>query len=234
MAAEKIIHIYLMPGLAAGSAIFERIHLPEKFHLHFLEWLLPVNPHEPLPDYIDRLIEKITEPEPVLIGVSFGGIIVQEIAKKIATKKVIIISSIKCTDEMPTSLKITKDIRLYKIFPTGIFKDLDKLLKIAFTKTLETKVKLYKKYMNQNNKVYLDWAIKNVLNWNRTEVDSQVIHIHGTEDPIFPIKYLKNYVAVKGASHVLVLSHAIWLNKYLPKFIENNIENINFDENRSS
>jgi len=32
----------------------------------------------------------------------------------------------------------------------------------------------------------------------------------------------------------LVLSHAIWLNKYLPKLIENNIENINFDENTSS
>lgn len=231
---KDVIHIYLMPGLAASSSIFERIKLPKHFHLHYLEWLIPENTDEPLPDYVNRLIEKINEPNPVLIGVSFGGIIVQEIAKKIETKKVIIISSIKSSAEMPKRLKITKEIGLYKIFPTGIFKDLDKLQKIAFTKTLENKVKLYKKYMNQNSKIYLDWSIKNVLNWNGNITNTNIIHIHGTDDPIFPIKHIKNCIPVEGASHVLVLSHAKWLNNFLPKLIENNIENINFDENTIS
>ena len=64
-----------MPGLAASSKIFDYISLPkEKYELHFLEWLIPESFDESLEHYTKRLLEKVTEPNPVLIGVSFGGI----------------------------------------------------------------------------------------------------------------------------------------------------------------
>jgi len=51
---------------------------------------------ESLESYAKRLSEHIPKnDEVVLIGVSFGGIIVQEIHKLVNTKKVIIISSVK-------------------------------------------------------------------------------------------------------------------------------------------
>ncbi|MFT7428963.1 MAG: hypothetical protein ACI9IZ_001458, partial [Nonlabens sp.] len=35
-------HVYLMPGMAASSLIFEHIKLPENdFTLHYLEWIIP-------------------------------------------------------------------------------------------------------------------------------------------------------------------------------------------------
>jgi esterase/lipase len=48
-----------------------------------------------LDDYAKRIAKKIKRENPVLIGVSFGGILVQEMAKHINTRKVIIISSVK-------------------------------------------------------------------------------------------------------------------------------------------
>ena len=39
---EKI-PVYFMPGLAASTTIFERIHLPEDiFEIFFLEWVIPI------------------------------------------------------------------------------------------------------------------------------------------------------------------------------------------------
>lgn len=233
MTNNKKIHVYFLPGLAASSAIFERIKLPENYHCHFLEWNIPFK-NESIQSYVKRFLEQINEENPVLIGVSFGGIIVQEMAKIINTKKTIIISSIKSADEMPNRLKITKKTKLYKIFPTGIFKDLEKLNKIAIFETLKKKINLYKKYMKVNDKVYLDWAIENVLNWNRKIPEESIIHIHGTKDNVFPIKNLKNYIPVKDATHILVLSHFQWLNKFLPKIIENDLKNINFEQNNLS
>ena len=70
-----------MPGLAASPKIFERIQLPEDtFEMHLLEWFLPEQ-NESLEAYAKRMTLKIKHENPVLIGVSFGGILVQEMAR---------------------------------------------------------------------------------------------------------------------------------------------------------
>ena len=112
------IPVYFIPGLAASSQIFNNIKLPsESFETYFLEWFLP-SINESLQDYAKRMALQIKHKNPVLIGVSFGGIVAQEIAKHIETKKVIIISSIKSNNEMPKRMKIAKFTKLYKVLPT--------------------------------------------------------------------------------------------------------------------
>ena len=89
------IPVYMMQGLAASTTIFERIILPETdFEIHLLEWEIPIE-KESLLEYAKRIADKIKHPNPVLIGVSFGGILVQEMARFIKVRKVIIISSAK-------------------------------------------------------------------------------------------------------------------------------------------
>ena len=91
--------IYFIPGLAASSKIFERIHLDHNLYdLNYLEWLEPKK-NETLDEYIKRFVALIDKPNAILIGVSFGGIIAQEIAKRIPYQKLVIISSIKSKKE---------------------------------------------------------------------------------------------------------------------------------------
>ena len=93
--------------MAASQKIFDYLELnPEKFELHFLEWLSPESFHESIENYAKRMVEFITEPNPILIGVSFGGILVQEMSQFIPTDKIVIISSIKRKNEFPNRLKI--------------------------------------------------------------------------------------------------------------------------------
>ena len=88
------IPVYFMPGLAASSSIFERIKLDEDiFEMHLLEWEIP-HPKEALSDYALRISKKIKHENPVLVGVSFGGMIAVEIAKVLKPATTIIISSL--------------------------------------------------------------------------------------------------------------------------------------------
>jgi alpha/beta superfamily hydrolase len=209
-----------MPGLAASSLIFERIMLPESlFEVHLLDWELPIG-DESLPTYAERMSKKITAPNPVLIGVSFGGILVQEMAAYLNPLKVIIISSVKSNVEFPRRMKIAKTTKAYKLIPTSVFSNIEKLSAFSFGKSIGQRLKLYERYLSVREVNYLDWAIERVLLWDRTQMDPNVIHIHGDADEVFPIQYIKDCIVVKGGTHVMILSKYKWLNENLPAIIQ--------------
>ena len=107
MNQDVIYDVYLMPGMAANPKIFEFIKLPSNFKVHHLEWMMPFK-NELMSEYALRISRLIKGNNIVLIGVSFGGIIVQEISKIIKCKKVIIISSVKSNKELPLMMQIGK------------------------------------------------------------------------------------------------------------------------------
>lgn len=214
------IPVYFMPGLAASTSIFEHIKLPEdQFEMFFLEWFLP-NDKESIESYAKRMNENILHENPVLIGVSFGGILVQEMAKLIPTNKVIIISSVKSNTEFPPRLKMAKATKVYKILPTQLLANVELLVKYAFGSTIVKKrLKLYEKYLSVRDKKYLDWSIENVLLWPQKSADENTIHIQGDADEVFPIKNIQNCIVVKGGTHIMIINKFKWFNENLPKII---------------
>ncbi len=213
------IPVYFMPGLAASAQIFERIVLPDAiFETVLLEWEIPLD-NETLLQYAKRMTQKILHPNPVLIGVSFGGILVQEMAQFIQVRKVIIISSVKTNHEFPRRMKVAKTTKAYKLIPTALFANIESLSKFSFGEKINQRLKLYEKFLRVRDKRYLDWAVEQVILWERTVADENVIHIHGDEDDVFPIKNIQNCIVVKGGTHVMILSKYKWLNENLPKII---------------
>ena len=213
------IPVYFMPGLAASSTIFERILLsPDVFETVLLEWEIPLD-HEVLHDYAKRLAEKIKHKNPVLIGVSFGGILVQEMAKFVDAGKVIIISSVKSNLEFPIRMKIAKTTKAYKLIPMNLLLNIENLAKFSFGDKVNQRLKLYEKFLSVRDKRYLEWAVEQIILWDRTQADPEVVHIHGDADEVFPIKNIKNCIVVKGGTHIMILNKFRWLNENLPKII---------------
>lgn len=213
------IPVYMMPGLAASTAIFERIILPEAdFEIHLLEWEIPIE-RESLLEYAKRIADKIKHPNPVLIGVSFGGILVQEMARFIKVRKVIIISSAKSNVEFPRRFKLGKKTKAYKLIPMSLLLNIENLAKFSFGATINKRIKLYEKFLSVRDIRYLEWAVEQVILWDRTVVDENVIHIHGDADDIFPMKYINNCIVVKGGTHIMILNKYKWLNENLPSII---------------
>lgn len=214
------IPVYFMPGLAASPLIFENIHLPqEQFEMIYLEWCLPTE-NEPIADYAARIAQGITHKDPVLIGVSFGGVLVQEIARIIAARKVIIISSVKCNAEFPRRMRFAKMTRAYWFFPTGMITKIDWLAKVAVGNNMITRrLNLYEKFLSVRDKKYLDWALKTIILWDRATPEANVVHIHGDADEVFPSKYINGYIPVKGGTHIMIITKAKWLTENLPGII---------------
>ena len=132
---QELIHVYFMPGMAASSSIFEYIKLPEnKFKMHYLEWVIP-HLEESIADYAKRMNDNIDYDNVVLIGVSFGGILVQEMSKHLKLRKLIIISSVKTRYELPKRMKLSRKIKLYKLAPTYLMSNVEVLAKYVFGKT---------------------------------------------------------------------------------------------------
>ena len=127
MQDEKI-HIYFVPGLAANPSIFDLITLPNNhFEPHYLEWLVPESDHESIEDYANRMCDHVQHANCILIGVSFGGVMVQEMKKILNPLKTIIISSIKNKHEMPMRMLFAQKTANYLTFCFSLSNHLGKL-----------------------------------------------------------------------------------------------------------
>lgn len=218
---QDLIHLYFMPGLAANPSIFDNIDFKdERFVIHKLEWMIPLE-EESISDYALRMTKKIKHENVVLLGVSFGGILVQEMSKHIKLRKLIVVSSVKTKHELPNRMKVLRVTKAYKLAPTQLLGNIDLLAKFAFGNTITKRIELYKKYLSVSDKRYLDWAIEQVVNWDQEEVIPEAIHIHGEKDAVFPHSCLGDCITIKGGTHIMIINKYKWFNENLPKIILN-------------
>lgn len=219
MQKEKI-HIYLVPGLAANPNIFDFLYLPkEYFELHYLEWLVPDSKQETIESYAQRMCEHVLHKNVVLVGVSFGGVMVQEMKEILKPQKTIIISSVKNKYEMPARMRFAQKTNAHKILPTKAFSNIEKYEKYVFGTMLKRRMQLYKKYLSMRDEIYLPWSINAIINWQRTETDPEVVHIHGTSDLIFPIKNIKDAIQIEGGTHIMIIDKAKKISAILQEII---------------
>lgn len=212
-----------MPGMAASPRIFEYLNLPQEYQLIKLSWMTPKK-KESLAAYAKRMSERIEHKNPVLLGVSFGGILVQEMAKHLDVRKLIIVSSVKSNAELSISMKLAKTTGAHKLLPTRWIKSLESLALFVFGPSIRPKVEAYQKYLSERDPRYLDWSINEIVHWSQTKPDSKVIHIHGDKDTVFPIKNIDTshqFYRIANATHAMILTHHSWFNKNLPNIIEN-------------
>lgn len=211
--------IYLMPGMAASPSIFDGIHLPTTvFKTHKLEWFIPEKDMT-LKEYAKKMCTYVTHTNPILIGVSFGGLLVQEMAKLIPTSKIIAISCVKKRSELPKTMLFAKYTKIHKLLPTGIINNVELLAQYAFGEAVTKRLELYKSYLAVRDKYYIDWAIDHIVNWDQTTPPQNLVHIHGDRDTVFPIAHIKDCITVKNGTHAMILHRAKWFSERLPSIL---------------
>lgn len=220
MTEKQLKTIYFVPGMATDKKIFERIQLPNSKYQYFvLEWLIPED-NESLVDYAHRMAKDIKHDRPILIGVSFGGVIVQEIAKIIPVDKTIIISSVKSRQEFPRYMRFGSFTKLYKLLTASGILSVSDLGKLGWNSRARKRLRKMQTYFNVRDEKYLSWAIKNMVEWDRETEDPEVYHIHGTKDEVFPIKYIDNCRKIKRGRHAMILDKTPSVVEEILKIIE--------------
>lgn len=218
MNSEKT-HVYFVPGMAAGSEIFRNIKLPENYEIHILDWLIP-GKEETIEDYAKRMALTVKEKDAILIGVSFGGVVVQEMNNFLKLKKLIIISSVKTRNELPRRMKIASLTKAYKLIPTSLVLSAEDLTRFSIGPKSKKRLALYQQYLHVRDKQYLDWALEKMVTWNKKERIKNLIHIHGEKDMVFPIKYIDGCRVIEGGTHIMILNKGSEISKMLLEIFE--------------
>ena len=220
MTSTKI-HVYFVPGLAASTEIFRNIKLCEdKYVTHIIEWKIP-NKRESMTDYAKRLAEDVKQSDAVLIGVSFGGVVVQAMSEHLSLRKIILISSIKCRSELPRRLRFIQKTGLYKLAPTSFIINAKDLTRFAIGPRSKKRLQLYNEYLHVRDKEYMDWAISKMVNFNRKKPILGIVHLHGDQDMVFPKKHIKDAIFCPGGTHIMILNKAKWIMDQLDNIITN-------------
>ena len=200
--------IYQISGLGANGKAFKNLKLNNDFEQIDVPWLQP-EVDETLQHYTERMLDKINPTEDfLLMGLSFGGILVQEMNRFLNPKHTILLSTIKDRAEMPRLFRFASETNAHKLVPMG-FLTSDKvfsymmLRKIYFPKKQDALDEIFE----FKDHYYLRWSINQIVNWHRS-LDCQIdnlTHIHGNKDVVFPISNIKNCEMVEGGTHIMVM-----------------------------
>ncbi len=215
-------HVYCISGLGADERVFSKIEWPAAVSVHFLPWLPPLNQQETIQHYAQRMCSTITEPEPILLGTSFGGMMSIEISKLISVQKIILVSSITSRQELPWWMRACGQLKLDAILPqkTSIGKKLP--LHIFYpienfflgAESAEAKT-LAAEFRSNVDAAYLKWAVHNILNWKNEGISVPFVQIHGNRDKLFPLSNVKPTHTVKNSGHFLAFQKADEVSKLL-------------------
>ena len=204
-----MITIYMFPGLGADETIFRRLHLPGHEIVH-IKWIKPLN-REPLPDYAKRIRYQIrTDTTPVLLGLSFGGMVAQEVAKLVNPAMTIIVSTIKGDWERPLQLDLAERLRPHRFLPSLLAIRFDFWYYWAFGPTTRMEKAFIKSMARGIHPDFTDWAADTAINWRNKVRVPNVVHIHGDNDSLFPLCNIKDkdVIVIKGGTHFMVYKQA--------------------------
>lgn len=208
---------YLISGLGVDERAFQFLNL-EGLKIEYISWIMPEE-NDDLRAYSNRLLQQIDEKDEVnLVGLSFGGIVAQEIAHLIDVNKIILISSIKSAKELSWNMKLVKALRLNRMTPPKLLKKSSILLAdYFFGVESPNDSKLLKDIIKQTDENFLDWAIEAIMKWEREYIDENLTQIHGTKDRIFPINKIQGALEIDGGGHFMVVNRADEISRILKR-----------------
>jgi pimeloyl-ACP methyl ester carboxylesterase len=210
--------VYFIPGIGADYRLFTHILLPEGYTPSHIHWIDPFD-NEKLSDYAFRLSGQIDQSEPfILVGLSLGGMMAVELAKRLDPVCTIIVSSIPVKTHLPRYFRLAGKLGLGKLVSPSFLKAAT-TAKYALTSQSAANKRLMFDIIRAGDDRFIRWAITAVLEWENKEVPQRFYHIHGTRDEIFPISLTTPTHIVEKADHNFVVSQPEILNQMLKKII---------------
>lgn len=212
--------IYLIPGQGSDYRVFEKLTFPDGYVTEVLEIPTPEK-GETLEELAARFIPRIDTTQPfILIGQSLGGMICTELSTMLKPEKTILISSAKCRAELPAQYRFQRQIPLNKITPRGFYYFGAQVAQPIFEPDRKQEKETFKSMLKAKNSVYMKRSVDVIVNWSRTEIPPNIIHIHGDNDHTLPIKNIEYNYLISNGSHMMVLTRAEEVSKIISHILE--------------
>ena len=118
---------------------------------------------------------------------------------------------------MPGLIRAMSLLNLHRLISGTQFKNFNQLL----VKRLDSRgdspaATVISQMTNDASAGFIDWAVNAIVNWHPPETyRSDIVHIHGTKDQLFPIHKIKNAIPIQNGSHVMNMTMSYEVNKAL-------------------
>ncbi len=203
--------VYFISGLGADKRAFKRLMLPLHWTVRYIDWI-DNTADESLLHYCQRLSSQVdTSQSYALVGLSFGGVVAVEMSKFLQPQKTVIISSIATKDGLPKGFLgelLIKKLKLHRRIPSSFYKKVSPLTYWLFGVKNKDEKGLLKEIIHDTQPEFAKWAMGKIMEWDNTVKPANLVHIHGTSDRIFPVKYANPDIKIKEGGHFMIYNKA--------------------------
>ena len=202
---EKLMKIYIISGLGADERVFYKLDFSD-FEVVFIPWILPEK-NEELAAYALRMSKYIKEPNPIILGLSFGGIIAIEISKFLPVQKLILLSTAKTKFELPFYFRVLGFTNIAKYLPYKFLASF-KIFRWFLGDISKADIQLILTMIQAADASYIKWSVQQIFNWKNTKEPKNYIHIHGMKDRVLLYKNIQNKITVKNGGHFMLMEQS--------------------------
>lgn len=199
-------NLYCISGLGADERIFKNLQI-EGVNLIHIPWP-EYDIYDEMGCYAQKIAALIPEENPMLLGMSFGGMMSVELANMMPVKKVIIVSSAKTKMELKEPSWLLKRMLVAQMLPGFAYKMTNSVMYDMFGASADDEKELLKSILKDSDGHFVRWAMKAMLIWQNVTIPDHVTHIHGTNDKIIPSANIDASYWIEGGSHMMVYNRA--------------------------
>ena len=209
-------NIYLVSGLGADEKAFSKLRFGKDSIVRSIQWINP-RKEEGIRAYCERLADQIeTSEKNVFIGLSFGGLIAQELATFLPCEKLILISSVRKQKGIPLLFRMAGIGRVDKLVPNALLRSHSKLIDWYFGVKSSQESTFLKNFLKNTSPEFLRWAfdilLRSTFCYPRT---SKTVCIHGTADKLLPYIASEVDYPIQDAGHFMVYNEAVQVNEII-------------------
>jgi pimeloyl-ACP methyl ester carboxylesterase len=197
-------HFFLLPGLNGDTRIFDRL-APLLPSATIVPWV-PPRSRESISEYAARLALTIDPREDLIVcGVSFGGIVAQELASQSRARACVLISSVRNGRQLPPWYRPAR--MLGPLIPEQALAAIGSSA-ASLPRRMRSQSTAQTTQLAGESGEWRCWAISSLLRWRPPRSGGAVLQIHGDKDITFPIRYVDPDVVIEGGGHLIALTHA--------------------------
>jgi len=209
--------VYLFSGLGADSTIFMNLDLPG-YKKVYINWI-PALPKESIEHYASRIRCQITDENPDIIGLSFGGIVAVEVSKLVKVDKMVLISSVKTKYELNRIQFFFMKLGFNHIIPGALIQRTNFLTYRYFGAWSSNDKKTLTHLLAHTDVTFFRWALRGIAYWDNKVPPERTIQINGTADRVITSRFVHPDYRIKGGGHLMVFNEADTISKIIMKYL---------------
>jgi pimeloyl-ACP methyl ester carboxylesterase len=212
-----MVPLILLPGMGGDARMFgpQLAAIPGAV---VPAWIEP-RAREQLPIYAARMAQAVNPGGPCVVGgASFGGMVAVEMARHLQARACFLIGSVRCPGELPPRVRMLRPLgRRTASYGLALIGALVPTIRASLGRWLRPASLSMLDQLIEADRRFYRWAGGAVLQWTPADGPpaAPVLQIHGDRDHILPHRFTRPDVLVRGAGHLLSMSHADAVNEFL-------------------